>query len=73
MPLSYMQGTTIRIMVAITLVILLCKELVEEGLVRVSPKYTHRAFSNYLLPVSLLVCIGWLGVFDGGAFVYFQF
>jgi alginate O-acetyltransferase complex protein AlgI len=53
--------------------IVFVKEFFEEFRPRRLEHYKNRVVTNYLWPLFLLLCIGCLGVFEGGQFIYFQF
>ena len=53
--------------------IVFVKETIEELNCKTSSILNKPIFSDYLWSVFLLTCIGVLGVFEGGQFIYFQF
>ncbi|MCF0183217.1 MAG: MBOAT family protein [Bacteroidaceae bacterium] len=67
------QGKFALTMVGITMLIVFAKECIEEFFPQLLMRWKSSLCSDYVWPIFLLVCIGLLGVFDGGQFIYFQF
>ena len=61
------------ILVLIVISIVFVKEIKEELCSEKLFVFNNSILSNYILPTFLLVCIGLLGVVEGGQFIYFQF
>lgn len=74
-PASFSQLGPKSIIVPIALVvcIVMVKEFFEEFHPNALKRFEKNVVTNYLWPVFLLICIGCLGVFEGGQFIYFQF
>lgn len=60
-------------MTMISASIIFIYEYIEEHQVNKLAIFNNKIISNYVWPTFLLVCIGGLGVFEGGQFIYFQF
>ncbi|MCF0206772.1 MAG: hypothetical protein HUK15_05025, partial [Bacteroidales bacterium] len=69
---AFGKGRFNLLLAGFTFLIIFAKECIEEFKPQVLQKIPSFV-SNYIWPIFLLVCIGLLGVFDGGQFIYFQF
>lgn len=69
---SYACGDII-LMVFIPTVILVIKEVLEEYAPEKLQARKTPIVTNYIWPIFLLLCIGLMGVFEEGQFIYFQF
>lgn len=67
------SGKLWLILTFITASIVFIKEYIEEFHTEKLSNYKQNILSNYIWPIFLLICIGCLGVFEGGQFIYFQF
>ena len=70
---TLVNGKFTAFLVLIVIFIVFVKETIEEFNSNTSSTSNNPLLSNYIWPIFLLVCIGLLGVFDGGQFIYFQF
>ena len=70
---TLVNGIFTAFLVIIATLVVFVKESVEEFHGNTSSIFQKSFISNYVWPIFLLICIGLLGVFDGGQFIYFQF